>query len=35
MGTGAINEEMHLASLLNLGFGFAYITTVKKILKQI
>ena len=34
-GTGAINEEMHLASLLNLGFGFAYITTVKDILSQL
>ena len=26
-GTGSINEEMHLASLLNLSFGFAYVTT--------
>jgi nicotinamidase-related amidase len=26
-GTGTINEEMHLASLLNLAFGFAYVTT--------
>jgi nicotinamidase-related amidase len=26
-GTGSINEEMHLASLLNLAFGFAFITT--------
>ena len=34
-GTGAINEEMHLASLLNLGFGFAYINTMKEILDQI
>ncbi|MBC8382955.1 MAG: cysteine hydrolase [Candidatus Cloacimonetes bacterium] len=34
-GTGAINEEMHLASLLNLGFGFAYITTVKEIMSQL
>jgi len=34
-GTGAINEEMHLASLLNLGFGFAYINTVNDILKQL
>lgn len=25
--TGSINEEMHLASLLNLAFGFAYVTT--------
>lgn len=30
-GTGSINEEMHLASLLNLAFGFANITTVKEI----
>jgi nicotinamidase-related amidase len=26
-GTGSISEEMHLASLLNLAFGFAYVTT--------
>lgn len=25
-GTGTISEEMHLASLLNLAFGFAYVT---------
>jgi nicotinamidase-related amidase len=25
-GTGSINEEMHLASLLNLAFGFAWVT---------
>ncbi len=25
--TGSINEEMHLASLLNLSFGFAFVTT--------
>jgi len=25
--TGSINEEMHVASLLNLSFGFAYVTT--------
>ncbi len=30
-GTGSINEEMHLASLLNLGFGFASITTIQQI----
>ena len=29
--TGAINEEMHLASLLNLAFGFACITTTEHI----
>jgi len=26
-GTGSISEEMHIASLLNLAFGFAYVTT--------
>ena len=26
-GTETINEEMHFASLLNLAFGFAYVTT--------
>jgi len=26
-GTGSISEDMHLASLLNLAFGFAYVTT--------
>jgi nicotinamidase-related amidase len=34
-GTGSINEQMHLASLLNLSFGFAYVTTAEEILKQI
>jgi biuret amidohydrolase len=32
--TGSINEEMHLASLLNLAFGFAYITSVADISSQ-
>jgi len=30
--TGTINEEMHLASLLNLGLGFADISTTDEIL---
>jgi len=34
-GTGTINEEMHLASLLNLAFGFAYVTTSQAILTQL
>lgn len=34
-GTGTINEEMHLASLLNLAFGFAYVTTVDWIMEQL
>lgn len=33
--TGSINEEMHLASLLNLAFGFAYVTTTEYIIKQL
>ena len=32
-GTGSINEEMHLASLLNLAFGFANVTTANEILQ--
>lgn len=34
-GTGSINEEMHLASLLNLAFGFAYVTDADTILNQL
>lgn len=34
-GTGSINKEMHLASLLNLAFGFSYITTTDSIIEQI
>lgn len=34
-GTGAVNEEMHLASLLNLSFGFAYVTTTDEVIKQL
>jgi nicotinamidase-related amidase len=34
-GTGSINEEMHLASLLNLSFGFAYVTTADGIISDI
>jgi nicotinamidase-related amidase len=30
-GTGTINEEMHLASLLNLSYGFALVTTSEAI----
>ena len=33
--TGAINEEMHLASLLNLAFGFAYVTTADDVIQQL
>jgi len=34
-GTGSINEEMHLASLLNLAFGFACVTTTADIIAQV
>ncbi|MFO7974008.1 MAG: isochorismatase family protein [Candidatus Hydrogenedentota bacterium] len=34
-GTGSISEEMHLASLLNLGFGFAYVTTCDAIIDEL
>jgi len=33
--TASINEEMHLASLLNLAFGFAYVTTASDIAEQL
>ncbi len=33
--TGSITEEMHLASLLNLAFGFANVTTTELIIKAI
>jgi len=33
-GTGAIYEEMHLASLLNLAFGFAFVTTGEALVAQ-
>lgn len=33
--TGTVSEEMHIASLLNLAFGFAHITTTDEIVSQI
>jgi nicotinamidase-related amidase len=33
--TGAVCEEMHLASLLNLSYGFAYITKTNDLIKQL
>lgn len=33
--TGSIREELHLASLANLGYGFAYVTTTGEILSAI
>jgi nicotinamidase-related amidase len=34
-GTGSINEEMHVASLLNLSFGFAFVTAADPIIEQL
>ena len=34
-GTGSINEELHLASLHNLAFGFSWVTSIGEILSQI
>lgn len=34
-GTGSINEEMHLASLLNLAFGFSLITDVDSVIQGV
>jgi len=34
-GTGTITEEMQLGTLLNLGFGFAYVTAVDEIIEQL
>lgn len=33
--SGSINEEMHLASLLNLAFGFAYVTDAARVLRDL
>ena len=34
-GTGTVTEEMHVASLLNLAFGFASVTTAAAILEAL
>jgi nicotinamidase-related amidase len=34
-GTGSVSEEMHVASLLNLAFGFAHVTTSGAIAAQL
>ena len=34
-GTGSVSEEMHMASLLNLAYGFAYVTETKDIIKDL
>lgn len=34
-GTGSVSEEMHVASLLNLAFGFAHVTTADAIAERL
>jgi len=34
-GTATINEEMHVASLLNLSYGFSFVTTVKEMVRSL
>lgn len=34
-GTGSVTEEMHLSSLLNLAFGFAWVTEVDNVSAQL
>ena len=34
-GTGSVTEEMHLASLLNVAFGFAWVTDVDTVTAQL
>lgn len=34
-GSGSVSEELHLATLLNMGFGFAFVTTTGDILDQL
>jgi ureidoacrylate peracid hydrolase len=33
--TGSVTEEMHVATLLNLAFGFAYVTRAEEIVGQL
>ncbi|TFG70466.1 MAG: cysteine hydrolase, partial [Anaerolineales bacterium] len=34
-GTGSVTEEMHMASLLNLAFGFAWVTNIDTVIAQL
>jgi ureidoacrylate peracid hydrolase len=34
-GTGTVTEEMHLASLLNLAFGFAFVSSGDRLIAQL
>jgi len=33
--TGSVSEEMHMASLLNLAFGFAFVTTAGEVMEHL
>jgi isochorismate hydrolase len=33
--TGTVSEEMHYASLLNLAYGFAFVTTADMIIRDL
>jgi len=33
--TGSINEEMHLSSLLNLAFGFSFVTSADVVMEEL
>jgi len=33
--TGSVSEEMHYASLLNLAYGFAFVTTADRIIRDL
>jgi nicotinamidase-related amidase len=34
-GTGTVDEELHLATLKNLAFGFAYVTDTEQMLRSV
>ena len=34
-GTGTVTDDMHLATLLNVAYGFAYVTTAEDIARQL
>ncbi|MHB9033237.1 MAG: cysteine hydrolase family protein [Anaerolineae bacterium] len=34
-GTGSIDEELHLASLMSLAFGFAWVTTAAELVREV
>jgi len=34
-GTGSVTEEMHVASLLNLAFGFAHVTNADEVIQAV